>query len=61
MGVASCRNLVSECDIRRFPPYSFKFIALLRAYFLLRIAIRLAIVVLIATCEDEQTELYSTI
>lgn len=61
MGVASCRNLVSTCDIREFPPYSIKFVLALKIYFLLRLAIRLVIVILIAACSDQDTELYSTI
>lgn len=35
--------------------------AALRAYFFLRLALRLAIVLLIAACSDAETELYSTV
>lgn len=61
MVLVSCSNLVSTCDIRQFPPYSLKFVSALKGYFLVRLGIRLTIVVLIAVCSDEETELYSTI
>lgn len=52
MGVVSCRNTVSTCDIRLFPWYSLKVVNVIKGYFIVRLGVRLVIVILIAVCSN---------
>ena len=58
-GIFSCRNIVRNINMRNFPLYSFKFVKILKIYFITRVIIRIAIIFLILFCETEDVSYYS--